>query len=115
MGGMSRAKGKRGERECAAALNLALGAGTDARRGVQFQGGHDSPDVRLALPLHIEVKRVEALNLYAAMDQAKADAPEGVPPIVCHRRNGRAWVAIVEIDSLAAVAQIIANHIATTK
>lgn len=116
MGGrMSKAKGKRGERECAAALNIALGEGTDARRGVQFQGGNDSPDVRLALPLHIEVKRVEAFNLYSAMDQAKADAPEGVPAIVCHRRNGRAWVAIIEIDSLATVAQTIATHIATRK
>lgn len=116
MGGrMSKAKGKRGERECAAALNLALGEGTDARRGVQFQGGNDSPDVRLALPLHIEVKRVEALNLYAALDQAKADAPPGVPAIVCHRKNGRPWVAILEVESLADVAQIVATHISTRK
>jgi len=55
------------------------------------------------------------LQLYAALDQAKRDAPEGVPAIVCHRRNGRKWVAILEIDSLADVAQIVSNHIATRK
>lgn len=115
MGRMQREKGKRGERECAAELNRVLGGDTNARRGVQFQGGNDSPDVRLDLPLHVEVKRCEALNLYAALEQAREDAPEGMPAIVCHRRNGRKWVAILEIDSLADVAQIVSNHIATRK
>jgi hypothetical protein len=115
MGRMQREKGKRGERECAAALDAALGGDTGARRGVQYQGGNESPDVRIDLPLHIECKRCEALNLYAALDQARKDAPEGVPAIVCHRRNGRKWVAILEIDSLADVAQIVSNHIAARK
>jgi len=115
MGRMQRDKGKRGERECAAALDAALGGDTGARRGVQYAGGNESPDVRIDLPLHVEVKRCEALNLYAALDQASKDAPEGVPAIVCHRRNGRKWVAILEIDSLADVAQIVSNHIATRK
>jgi hypothetical protein len=115
MGRMQREKGKRGERECAAALDAAIGGDTGARRGVQYAGGNESPDVRIDLPLHVEVKRCEALQLYAALDQAKRDAPEGVPAIVCHRRNGRKWVAILEIDSLADVAQIVSNHIATRK
>jgi hypothetical protein len=115
VGRMQREKGKRGERECAAALNAVLGGDANARRGVQFQGGNDSPDVRLDLPIHVEVKRCEALNLYAALEQAREDAPAGMPAIVCHRRNGRKWVAILEIDSLADVAQIVATHIATRK
>lgn len=115
MGRMSKEKGKRGERECAAELLRVLGPSCNAKRGVQFQGGADSPDVRIDIDLHIEVKRSETLNLYAALDQAQADAPQGVPAIVCHRRNGRKWVAIVEIDSLADVAQTIATHIATRK
>jgi hypothetical protein len=115
MGRMSRQKGKRGERELAAELNRALGEHTNARRGVQFQGGPGSPDVVIALPLHIECKRTETLNAYAALEQAKADAPDGVPAMVCHRRNGQKWIAIVEVDSLADVAQRIATHIATRK
>ena len=115
MGRMQREKGKRGERECAAELNRILGDDANARRGVQFQGGNDSPDVRLDLPIHVEVKRCEAINIYAAMEQAKKDAPDGVPAVVCHRKNGRQWLAIVEIDSLADVAQIVAKHIAARK
>jgi hypothetical protein len=45
MGRMSRQKGKRGEREAAAELGQLLGV--DARRGVQYQGGPESPDVVL--------------------------------------------------------------------
>lgn len=58
----SKRKGKVGEREFAALLRE---HGFDARRGVQFSGGADSPDVvsdALAW-LHIEVKRTQALNL----------------------------------------------------
>ena len=42
----SREKGKRGERELAAKLRE---HGYDCRRGVQYQGGPDSPDV-IGLP-----------------------------------------------------------------
>ena len=86
MGSMSRRKGKVGERECAAEMGELLGV--EARRGVQFQGGPDSPDVVLpGVNLHVECKRVERLKLWDAIDQAKADAPaggrglEGVPLI----------------------------------
>lgn len=115
MGRMSRQKGKRGERDLAAELNRVLGEHTNAKRGVQFQGGPDSPDVALALPLHIECKRTETLNAYAALAQANADAPAGIPAMVCHRRNGQKWIAIVELDSLPAVAEKIAAHIAIRK
>lgn len=107
MGRMSRQKGKRGEREAAAELGSLLGC--DARRGVQFQGGPDSPDVVLeGVNIHVEAKRVEALNLYAAIEQAKADAGEKVP-IVWHRRNGKASVLIVETTRLADLAREVAK------
>lgn len=82
-------KGKRGEREFAAVLRQ---AGFDARRGRQFSGSPDSPDVACAaLPwLHVEVKRVQNLNLAAACSQAEADAG-GKPFIVAHRRNNAPW------------------------
>jgi Holliday junction resolvase len=99
---MSRQKGKRGEREAAAELAVVFGC--EARRGVQYQGGPDSPDVVLeGVAVHVEVKRTETLSLYTATDQARDDAG-GKIPLVLHRRNGKAWVAIVELEHLPALA-----------
>jgi hypothetical protein len=106
MGRMSRQKGKRGERECAAELGALLGV--DARRGVQFQGGPDSPDVVLkGVPLHVECKRVETLNVYKALEQACDDAPENATPVVWHRRNGKQSVIIVETSRIVAFAEAV--------
>ena len=103
MGRMSRQKGKRGEREAAAELGQLLGV--DARRGVQFQGGPESPDVVLAgVNIHVEAKRVEALKLYDAIDQAASDAGTKVP-CVWHRKNNRASVVIVETSRLLELAR----------
>lgn len=97
MGGrMSRQKGKRGERQCAAEMNALLGAGVNARRGVQFRGGGDSPDVAIDAAIHIEAKRVESLQLYPALEQATRDAAAGKVPVVWHCRNHRPSVLIVE-------------------
>lgn len=88
MGKTSREKGKRGEREFAA---LCRKHGfNEARRGQQFNG-IEGKDV-VGLPgFHVEVKRVERLNLSAAMDQAQEDAAEGEIPIVAHRKNREPW------------------------
>ena len=109
MGRMSRQKGKRGERECAAELAELLGV--TARRGVQYQGGPESPDVVLeGVPIHVECKRVEALNLYAAIEQAKKDALPGAVPVVWHRKNGRESVVILETSRLLDLAKAIARQ-----
>ena len=106
MGRMSRNKGKRGEREAAAALREVLGI--EARRGVQYQGGPYSPDVSTDLDsqLHIEVKRTERLSLWEALDQAQADAGDR-PAVVLHRKNGRRWVVIHYLDDLPAISTAI--------
>lgn len=90
----SRDKGKVGEREVAALLR---GHGfTDARRGVQYQGGHDSDDV-VGLPgVHVEVKRTESFRLYPALEQAKSESKAGDIPTVFHRSNGRLWVVVMD-------------------
>ena len=95
MGKMQRNKGKTGEREVAAILRDAGFA--DARRGAQYHGGPDSPDVDGLPGWHIEVKRCEALRLWAAMDQARADAGDA-RPVVVHRPNGRQWIAIIDLS-----------------
>jgi Holliday junction resolvase len=86
----SREKGKRGELQWRDELSA---NGYHARRGQQFSGGADSPDVvcdELEW-LHIEVKRTQALNLTAACAQAEGDCG-GKPWIVAHRRNHAPWL-----------------------
>jgi Holliday junction resolvase len=108
MGGrMSRSKGKRGEREAAAELGAVLGV--EARRGVQYQGGPESPDVVLeGVPIHVEAKRTERLSLWAAIEQAKADAAPGKVPIVWHKCNRRESVVIIETSQLMRLVEAIA-------
>lgn len=109
MGRMSRQKGKRGEREAAAELGAIFAC--DARRGVQYQGGPDSPDVVLTgVNVHVEAKRVEALNLYKALEQAKGDAMPGKVPIVWHRKNGKPSVIVVETAMLMRLAKEVLNR-----
>jgi len=106
MGRQSREKGKRGERLAAAELGAILNV--EARRGVQYQGGPDSPDVVLpGVPIHVEAKRTERLSLWAAIEQAKADAPAGSVPIVWHKCNRRDSVLIIETQYLSALAAIV--------
>lgn len=81
----SRDKGARGELEWAEELKA---RGFEARRGQQFSGGGDSPDVVHNIPgVHFEVKRTERFSLYAAVDQARRDAGTTNMPIVVHRCN----------------------------
>ena len=84
----SRQKGARGEREWAAVLR---NWGYAARRGQQFSGSPDSPDVVTDCPFHFEVKRVQALNLDKAMRQAINDAGDDMPA-VAHRKNQGEWL-----------------------
>lgn len=112
MGRASREKGKRGERECRDELAEVLGlvAGDTIRRGCQFQGGPNSPDVVIdGVPIHVEAKRVERLALWPAVDQAKADAPTGAVPFVWHKPNRRASVVIVETARLYDLAVAIVS------
>jgi Holliday junction resolvase len=91
-------KGKRGERELARFL---VDHGHPARRGQQFSGGPDSPDVICeSLPFHFEVKRTERLRLHEAMQQATNDAKPGSVPVVAYRRNGGDWLAILPMTAL---------------
>lgn len=84
----SRDKGKRGELEVA---HLLKEYGYDARRGQQYAGANGDPDV-VGLPgIHIEVKRVEKLNIDEALEQSIRDAKLGEIPVVMHRKNRTEW------------------------
>ena len=91
----SREKGKRGEREVA---QLFRDAGIDARRGVQYSGGEDSPDVVTEWGwLHVEAKYQERMRLYEWMDQAVNDGT-GKVPVVVHRCTRKPWLVTMRWD-----------------
>ena len=91
----SRDKGKRGELEAAKLLKE---HGYDARRGQQFSGANGDPDV-VGLPgIHIEVKRVEKLNIDEALEQAIRDKRENEIPVVMHRKNRTPWKITMLFD-----------------
>lgn len=94
-------KGKVGEREFA---HLLIEHGFAAHRGQQHAGGTDSPDVVCEdlADIHWEVKRVEALNLRTAMEQAARDAGQKVP-VVAHRRNKEKWIASLPMADFLAI------------
>ncbi len=100
----SRDKGKRGERELAAKLSEIFSL--ECRRGQQFQGGPDSPDVVGIPGFHFECKRTETFSLYSAMEQATRDCGDNIP-VVAHRRNNKEWVAVIKMDDLIEAARKI--------
>src|SRR6476646_283959 len=94
----SREKGKRGERQWRDELRA---QGYAARRGQQFSGSPDSPDVVCdeLRWIHFEVKAVEKLNIDDAMDQARRDAAGEKVPIVAHKRSFRPRLITMEEET----------------
>ena len=95
MGRASQRKGADGERELVSILQ---------REGYQVErGGSETygtvPDI-VGLPgVHIEVKRVEQLNIPEAMNQAARDSKrfqDGMPAVF-HRRNRRRWMVTMAL------------------
>jgi Holliday junction resolvase len=95
-------KGKRGELELARFLT---DHGHLARRGVQYCGGPDSPDIVCeSLPIHFEVKRTEHLRIHESMRQAIRDAGD-MTPAVAHRRNRDDWLVTMRLSDLLTLVQ----------
>jgi hypothetical protein len=101
----SRQKGKVGEREFAALLRE---NGFLAHRGQQFSGSPESPDVvcEALAWLHVEVKRVQNLNLTDACVQAEGDQTRSglngmkkLAWIVAHRRNHAPWLITMRAET----------------
>lgn len=103
----SREKGKRGELEF---VDFLKERGIAARRGQQFAGGTDSPDVIAKGPLasvHIEVKRKESGSLYDWLDQACTDACILKTPVVAHKKNNKRWVAILDMRDFVTLMEAV--------
>jgi hypothetical protein len=93
----SKRKGAEGERELAKKLRE---YGYDCRRGQQYCGANGDADV-IGLPgIHIECKRVQNLNIYNAIAQAKHDTLpfDTVLPAVFHRKDNSEWLVYMTLD-----------------
>lgn len=91
----SKAKGAKGERELS---NKLKDYGYNTRRGQQYCGANGDADVVGLDGIHIEVKRVERLNLYDAMAQAKHDKKGNEKPTVFHRKDRSEWLVTMTFD-----------------
>ena len=95
MGKMSREKGKRGERMFA---SLCRDNGFDAHRTQQYCGSTGEAADVVGLPnIHAEVKFVERLNIYDAVEQSIRDAGNDMP-IVAHKRSRFPWLITMPAD-----------------
>ena len=101
-----REKGKRGEREIAA---LFRSHGFNARRGRQYKGGPDSPDVVHDIPgLHVEVKFREHVSVFAALEEASRDAGhEGDAPVVFMRKLRKPWIVVMDAEDFLEIMEEI--------
>ena len=94
-------KGADGEREVAALLSALFGV--EVQRGASpYLPGWQAPDVFGLAGVHIECKRVQRLDLCAALRQARRDSG-GKVGLVLHRRNRETWVASVLLADLPAL------------
>lgn len=95
MGKASQRKGRRGEIELSEKLRE-YGYHAAPGEALSFGG---VPDVTGLPGVHIECKRAQALNLTAALEQARKDAErfrDGVPAVF-HRRNREGWVVSMRL------------------
>lgn len=96
MGKTSQRKGAEGERELARIL---CSHGYEIKRGGSLSYG-TVPDLYGLQEIHIEVKRVERLNLWTAMSQSIEDAErfnDGMPTVF-HRQSSRPWLVTMRLD-----------------
>lgn len=113
----SRAKGANGEREFAKLLS---DAGFPSRRGQQFSGGSESPDVvcKSLRRFHFEVKRTQQFPYYKALEQSARDATSGNGcklPLVGHRKNNQPWIILLYAsDFLTYIAPLFRHGAQTT-
>lgn len=91
----SKQKGKKGELELSHKLQ---DYGYNTRRSQQFAGINNDADVVGLDGIHIEVKRVEKLNIYDAISQAISDSRPDELPTVFHRKNRCDWLVTMRLD-----------------
>jgi hypothetical protein len=98
MGRSQREKGKRGEREAAAALSELFGL--EARRTAQRRGDQTA-DIDCGRRVHVEVKRRAGIAALRWLEQAEKDQAKGTIPFVMLREdNDPEWSILVRASQL---------------
>lgn len=109
-GRAARNKGASGERELASFLKDLLGV--HFHRTQQYCGKAGDSDVTGEVQgIHWESKRTETLSVYKAMQQARDDCKDDSLPVVCHRRNAKPWLLIVELNELPELVRKLAPFV----
>ena len=107
-GRSSQRKGANGERELAALLRE---YGYSVERGGSLSFG-EVPDLTGLPGVHIEVKRVERLNVSEAMKQATRDAErfhDGAPTVF-HRRSREGWLVTMRLEDWLEILKGATGH-----
>jgi len=86
--------------------------GFKCRRGMQYSGTPESPDVVGLDGIHIEVKHREHLNLHEAMEQAKRECGGNIP-LVAHRKNHTEWLLTIRAKDLTKFLLAIVSNLAS--
>jgi Holliday junction resolvase len=98
----SNRKGKRGERSF---CDLLRAHGFTARRGQQYSGSPDSPDVVCPeLPFHFEVKAGNTHSLDAAFRQCASECG-GSTPVVSSKRDHGDWMVYLRASDFLTIMQ----------
>lgn len=107
----SKKKGSRGELEFS---NLCKTYGFKTRRSQQYSGFNKDADADVVgLPgIHIEVKRVEKLNIDNAVVQMLRDKKDDELGIVAHRKNQKGWLVTMTFEDWM---EIYKRYLVTTK
>lgn len=92
----SRAKGKRAELALAQILSPYW---PDVCRNLDQFGPHKQ-DLLNCAGVHWQVKHVESLNIWKALEQAISEAAATDTPVVAFRRNRSPWYVALELDEL---------------
>ena len=78
----------------------------NARRGQQYHGGADSPDVVGLDGFHIECKNTERWSPYEFMKQSVRDSGEGEIPIVIAKKNNEKPIVLIRLDDFMEVINV---------
>jgi hypothetical protein len=92
----SRAKGKRAELALAQVL---VPYWPEVVRNLD-QFGKNKADLLNCAGVHWQVKHVESLNIWKALNQAITEAAPTDIPVVAFRRNRSQWYAALQLDEL---------------
>lgn len=93
-------KGRRAERDAAKLIGSTLGPLSSARRGRQYKGTEDSPDIADALPgFNVEVKWREKVRLFAWWNKHLGECG-GERPALMLTKNREPWLFVIRPEDI---------------